>query len=278
MKMVNPLRLLCSIISTSILVFISFSTNAQAVILTSQNSTTGSPPNWNVPSTINNKGILVRPIRSMYLLNSSPGAHPNNGRSPTLDRVSVRANKSTVINGTFSYWPQYQGRAMPFSKGMIIRNDLVEANETCDSKSGAVVIKGGQIIVARSGAINLKQVFARFGRGISGFMGCGVLLIENGRTREPLSQGFGFDINNGACRANRHALIGIRRGVAYAIFNPGTNVRNWLSCKHYRNILHSNGFSALIKFDGSSGFFYKDSATSEGPGRRNPTGFLIQEW
>jgi len=171
---------------------------------------------------------------------------------------------------------------MPFSKGMIIRNDTVEAIETCGPNTGAVVIRGGQIIVARSGASNLTQAHARFGRGIDGFMGCGVLLIEDGRQSDSRylknQQGFSFGLDNSACRRSRHTLIGIRKGVAYAIFNPGTDARKWLSCRQYRDLFYAAGFGALVKFDGSSGFFYKDSATSEGPGRDNPTGFLIQEW
>jgi hypothetical protein len=166
--------------------------------------------------------------------------------------------------------------------GMIIRNDIVEANEICGLNAGAIVIRSGQITVARSGARNLNQVHTRFGSGIDGFMSCGVLLIEEGRkltSRDLMGrQGFSFGLDDGACRGSRHTLIGIRKGEAYVIFNPEIDRRKWLSCRQYLDLFHANGFGALVKFDGSSGFFYKDSAASEGYGTANPTGFLIQEW
>lgn len=261
---------------------VAFKSCAQPISLTTDNSASGVAPTWRIPAPVYNKGVLLRAIRSMSVLNASPGAHPTNGRSRTLDQVRGRGNNWTVVNGGFSYWPIYQGRAAPFSKGMVIRNDIVEAVETCSHNAGAVVIRGNTVIVARSGANNLSQAHARFGRSIQGFIGCGVLLIQNGQpldSRDLINQqGFSFDLDSNACRRAQHTLIGIRKGVAYVIFNPGTDTRKWLSCRQYRDLLKANGFGALVKLDGSSGFFYKDSASSAGKGYGNPTGLFIHEW
>ena len=252
------------------------STPALAAFTPTSNNITfvGAGPRWFAPSTITGRGILDRHIKQIFLINAS-GEVPRPNRSPRLDRTKINSNFQTVVNGTF--FGTRARKAVPL--GSVIRNWRFESEGVPISRNrGAVVVfNRTTIAVARANAVTMSEIQFEFGPHVSDFMAGGVLLIEDGRKlyRNDIETIQG--VPSGVCRPAQHTLIGIRQGRAYAIFNPNSDSKTFLSCAQYRDLLWNHGFRALVKFDGGSGFFYKDSAGHAGRGSWNPTGFLIYE-
>ena len=151
-------------------------------------------------------------------------------------------------------------------------------------RGGVAVLDDGRIVVARQtgGAeADIQSAFGTADHKVVDFMGGGALIIESGeavdsddlggrqkfggRPRQG-DPGFGAEQFHSA----RHTLVGIKGGQAFLILSPNRRcvpLPNDSTVPNVQSDLLAAGYSAVVKFDGGAGFYFRSA-----DGRRDVRG------
>ncbi len=213
-------------------------------------------------------GYTVFPIVSLRFLRA--------GRDPGLRQVPLNDDADLVTNGTF-----YNNESTLEPVGTLIQNrEIVDSGYSKTRQRGGVaVLEDGKIIVCQQEGFSLGEIQGACAPGLAGlqhFMGGGALLLLKGQkvSQENLSDLQKFDqggngIDAEQFRNTSHTLVATRANQAYIVLAIGKTGATM------RDDFFAAGFSAVVKFDGGSGFYARNRDRSFGSGS-NPTGLLAK--
>jgi hypothetical protein len=224
------------------------------------------------------RGYLLFPVRDLEVLNTLAPRAPD----AALSRQRVGAGGfDAVANGGF-YFRSGGGLA---AAGPVMRGGVLEAQgvEKAAFRGGVARLADGSIVIARQAGRTAEAIQARFGAHapVREFMGGGALLVEHGRpvptadlARPAAAGGQQFDQGGRGLAAQQmrrtdHTLLAVRDGQLFLI---GARDR---SGPQLQADLVSEGFDAVVKFDGGSGSYLR---TAQGVrfAQHNPLGFGLR--
>lgn len=159
------------------------------------------------------------------------------------------------------------------------RGQLVhEGMPATAQRGGFAILADGSLIVAAAmgtSAAEIEERFGQEGNPVVGFLGGGLLLIEEGA---PVSEqdllirqqvgGKPGGFQSPLLSADQHLIIGIKRGQCYVVVSPGRAGRE------LQQDLCNAEFGAAVKFDRGTGVFLDDGQICL-PGR-NPSGLGLR--
>jgi len=213
-------------------------------------------------------GYTVFPIESLRFVRA--------GRDPDLRQVPLTDDADLVANGTF-----YNNASTLEPVGTLIQNrEIVDSGYSKTRQRGGVaVLEDGKIIVCQQDGFSLVEIQDACAPGLAGvqhFMGGGGLLLLNGQkvSQDNLSNLQKFDqggngIDAEQFRNTSHTLVATRGNLAYIVLAIGKTGATM------RDDFFAAGFSAVVKFDGGSGFYARNRDRTFGSGA-NPSGLLAK--
>ncbi len=201
-------------------------------------------------------------------------ANPNDA----LAKIPIGPNGfDLVVNGT------YMSAGLP--AGPVVHGG--HADRAPDPRNATLVARRGGVAVLEDGSVRVGQqdgngldaLHARFdcgeGRRLTQFLGGGALLLADGMAADlALSQHFKGGLQAQQFHDNcNNTLVGIANGRAYIVISPryeaGTGTRLFED-------LRNAGFTSLLEFDGSSGFYFRDAKGRRGDHGNNGTGLAVR--
>lgn len=218
------------------------------------------------------KGYIIYAANSLEVLNERGKENPDR---PLREVAVGRGGNKAVVSGTF--YDQTSGQPV----GAVMRDGRLDTPgvEKAKERGGVAILQDGTIVVGRMAGNTTASIQKEFGspeNPVRDFMGGGALLIENSKvvSSEDLRTRQRFDQGSGGIRAQQmrqtdHVLVGIRQGRCFVI------VAKNKTGKTIQDDLSKAGFTSLVKFDGGSGAYARDSKGVRTRGK-NPTGFAVR--
>ncbi len=216
------------------------------------------------------RGYILYPVNSLDVLNAKAKENPD---APLSRQKVGSGGYRAVTSGTF-----YAGQE---PVGAIMRDGKLDTPgvDKAKNRGGIAVLQDGSIVVGRMHGNTPKEIQDAFGEKdnpVWDFMGGGALLIEDGRkvTSEDLKNRQRFDQGGGGLDAQQmrktdHIVAGVREGRFFVIVAKNKTGRE------IQNDLAGAGFSVVVKLDGGSGAYARDSRGVR-TGGQNPTGLGIR--
>ncbi len=216
------------------------------------------------------KGYILYPVNSLDVLNAKAKESPD----ASLSRQKVGPDGyRAVTSGTFY--------ASGEPVGAVMRDGKLDTPgvDKARNRGGIAVLQDGSIVVGRMRGNTSKEIqdaFGEKGNPVRDFMGGGALLVEDGRkvASEDLKNRQRFDQGGGGLDAQQmrktdHVVGAVREGRFFLVVAKNKTGRE------IQNDLAGAGFSAVVKLDGGSGAYARDSRGVR-TGGHNPTGFGVR--
>jgi hypothetical protein len=215
-------------------------------------------------------GYIIYPVASLDVLNSDPQVK-NHDASLRQQKIG-HGGYDAVTSGTF----YSDGHPV----GAVMRDKTMDTSgvEKAKNRGSMAVLEDGSVVVKRMDGNRKEDIQKTFGTQeskVKDFLGGGALLIEDGNkvASEDLAQKQRFDqggqgIRSAQMRDTDHILVGIRDGQCFVII-----AKSKTGAQIQTDLLKS-GFDSVIKYDGGSGGYAKDSHGVR-TGGTNPTGLGI---
>lgn len=231
------------------------------------------------------KGYTFYPVEDggLDILNSAATDKPD----ATLPKQKVgQGGYDAVTNATFTTGDYVT------SAGAVMRDGKLDTPGVAKAanRGGVAVLDDGSIEVGRASGNSAQAIEKSFGtqdHHVKDFVGGGALLVENGNpvSNDDLWHKQNFFANDDPERASTagfnaqqmhktfHTVVGICDGQAYVI------VTGWRTGKEIQKDLLGVGFDTVVKFDGGSGCYDRDTRDPNRPQKgkagRDSIGFGI---